>query len=152
MWFDTADTHTPLPYPEVIMSQGKARDKEKVIEELKELFLLGYSVTKACSISGIPQSTVQTWIDKDDGLRLKINKWQNEINILARKQWHTAISIGRPSKFGLDTYTPAKEWLERKEKDEFSTREEVTGKDGESLTIQVTPNAGHIPEKREEQK
>lgn len=116
------------------MSQGKAWDKEQIVNEvLKELFQLGYSVTKACLVAGIPQSTVQTWIDSDEVLRLKITKWQNEPNILARKNWIKAIKEGIPTKFGPDDYSPSKEWLERREKEDFSTRGELTGKDGKDL-------------------
>jgi transposase len=117
------------------MAQGKSWNKEKIIELLKEYLKLGYSVNKACEISGIAQSTVQTWIDKDEELRLKINSWQNEPSVLARRNWIEALKYGKPSKFGDDKYTPAKDWLERKEKNEFSLRQEVTGKDGEKIQL-----------------
>lgn len=113
-------------------------NREKVIGELKKKLKLGYSVKKACELIGIPQSTVQTWIEKDDALRLKVVSWQNEISDLARREWKKAIKNGRPSKYGPDRYTPARDWLERKEKDEFSTRQEQTGKDGKPIeTTQV---------------
>lgn len=113
------------------MAQGKAWDKKKVIEVLEPIFKLGYSVTKACNTAGFPQSTIQTWIDKDEELRLKITSWQNEPNLLARKNWIQAIEDGIDKKKN-DTYTPAKEWLERKEKDEFSTRTDITS-DGDKI-------------------
>lgn len=120
------------------MSQGKKRNKEKIIEVLKEYFKLGYSVTRACEIAGIPQSTVATWIAEDEELRLKITAWQNEPNIVARRNWIEALEKGKPTKFGDDKYTPAKDWLERREKDDFSTRGELTGKDGQELKFVVT--------------
>lgn len=107
------------------MSQGKARDKDKIINEvLQPMFKLGCSIRKACEYAGIPSTTVQTWIDNDEDLRAKITAWQNEPNLLARKQWLKNIKEGKPTKFGNDDYTPSKEWLERTEKDEFSTRQE----------------------------
>lgn len=120
------------------MPQGKAWDKEKVIEALEPYFKLDYSVNKACDIVGIPQSTVQTWIDKDEELRLKIDAWRAEPSVLARKNWVEAIREGKPTKFGPDRYTPAKEWLERREKSEFSTRTEtdVTTK-GDKITDDI---------------
>lgn len=120
------------------MSRGKAWDKEKTTEILKEYFQLGYSVKRACEIAGIPQQTVDTWIQNDETLRLKITAWQNEPNIKARRNWLEAIEKGKPTKFGDDKYTPAKDWLERREKDDFSTREEMTGKDGQELKFVVT--------------
>lgn len=116
------------------MSQGKAWNKEKVIEALEPYFKLGYTVNKACDITGFPQSTVQTWIDNSEELRLKITSWQKEPNVLARKNWIDALKFGKPTKFGDDKYTPAKEWLERMEKDEFSSRQEHTGANGKDLT------------------
>ncbi len=107
------------------MLQRKSWDKEKIINEvLQPMFKLGCSVRKACAYAGIPSTTVQTWIENDDSLRAKITSWQNEPNLLARKQWIKNIKEGKPTKFGADDYTPSKEWLERTEKDEFSTRQE----------------------------
>ena len=107
------------------MAQGIARDKNKIINEvLQPIFKLGCSIRSACEYAGIPSTTVQTWIDNDDDLRAKITAWQNEPNLLARKQWIKNIKEGKPTKFGNDDYTPSKEWLERTEKDEFSTRQE----------------------------
>lgn len=131
------------------MSQGKAWDKDKIINEvLKELFQLGYSVTKACDIAGIPPTTVQTWIEADEILRAKITKWQNEPNILARKQWIKAISTGIDKKEN-DSYTPAKDWLERREKSDFSTRTENTGKDGKDLIPQFVVSTKESKEELE---
>lgn len=107
------------------MAKGKGWKKENVIKLLRPLFKLGYSINKACIIAGIPQPTVQTWVAKDEELRLQINVWQNEISLIARKNWKKAIKKGVPTKHGPDLYSPSKEWLERREKDDFSTRSEV---------------------------
>lgn len=130
------------------MAQGLAWDKKKVIEVLEPILKLGYSVTKACRAAGIPQSTVQTWIDDDETLRLKVNTWQDEPNILARKQWVKALSQGIDRKEN-DTYTPAKEWLERREKEDFSTRSEQTGKDGKDLVPQFIVSTKEAKEELE---
>lgn len=119
------------------MAQGKAWDKEKVLDVLEPIFKLGCSINKACEYAGIPPTTVITWYEKDPELRLKINSWQNEPSLLARKNWKKSLVEGRPSKFGPDIYTPAKEWLERKEKDEFSQRQEMTGAEGKELSINL---------------
>ncbi len=97
------------------MAQGKAWKKEKVIEALEPYFKLGCSINKACSYAGVPQSTVQTWLETDDELRLKIGAWQNEVSL----QVAEAIN-----------------WLSKKEKDEFADRRELTGEDGGAIKVQ----------------
>ena len=109
------------------MAQGSARNKEKTIELLSVYFKMGCSVTKACKYGGIPQSTVQTWIDADEELRLQITIWQNEPNTLARANWIAKMAEG--------DYNSSKEWLSKKEKDEFSDRTEHTGADGGAIEI-----------------
>lgn len=113
------------------MAQGKAWDKQKAIEVLKPYFQLGCSVTKACKYAGIAQSTVQTWIDNDEHLRLEITAWQNEISAKARANWRAKIASGE--------YQPSLQWLEKQEKDEFANRTELTGADGVQLTTSLTP-------------
>ena len=109
------------------MAQGSARNKEKTIELLSVYFKMGCSVTKACKYGGIPQSTVQTWIDADEELRLQITIWQNEPNTLARANWIAKMAEG--------DYNSSKEWLSKKEKDEFSDRTEHTGAEGGAIEI-----------------
>ena len=109
------------------MAQGSARNKEKTIELLSTHFKMGCSVTKACKYGGIPQSTVQTWIDADEELRLQITIWQNEPNTLARANWIAKMAEG--------DYNSSKEWLSKKEKDEFSDRTEHTGAEGGAIEI-----------------
>lgn len=114
------------------MSQGKAWNKEEVIEILKPYFELGCSVNKACNYAGIPQSTVQTWIDDSEELRLKIGSWQNVMSTQARRVWKKALDENQAN--------AATEWLRRKEKDEFSDRTEQTGADGKPLVISFDPS------------
>lgn len=107
------------------MSQGKAFDKEKVLETLRPYFQLGCSVPKACAYAGIRYETVWKWLKDDEELRIQITAWQNEINEAARKVFRDKINKG--------DYQAAKDWISKKEKDEFSDRQEVTGKDGEPV-------------------
>ena len=111
------------------MAQGKARNKEKTIEALMPYFKMGCSVLKACNYGGIPQSTVQTWIDNDEALRVKITAWQNEPNVLARANWIAKMAEG--------DYVASKDWISKKEKDEFADRQELTGQNGQALTFTV---------------
>lgn len=109
------------------MARGKARNKEEIIELLKDKLLLGMSVTKACRSIGIPQSTVQTWIDKDEDLRLKVGVWQRDTEDMARRVIKQKIQEGDEKTAGW--------YLERKAKDEFSTRQEVDEQSEQTLRI-----------------
>lgn len=107
------------------MAQGKKRDKDKVIRALKPFFQLGCDVKKACEYGGVPYTTVHTWLSNDEELRIKINAWQNEVSYIARKNWKKAIKDG--------DVAMSERWLTKKEKDEFSDRQEHTGKDGGAI-------------------
>lgn len=99
------------------------------MEILKPYFQLGCAVKRACAYAGIPPSTVETWIQHDDDLRAKVTAWQNEINAKARANWR--------AKIAQQDYAASKDWLERNEKDTFSTREERTGADGAPLPTPI---------------
>jgi len=107
------------------MSQGKAWNKDEVIRTLEPFFKLGCNVKKACSYAGIPYTTVMTWIDAEEELRIKVEAWQNEPNNLARKNWIDKMKTG--------DYNASQEWLTKKEKDEFSERKELGGIEGKDL-------------------
>jgi len=109
--------------------RGKPWDKEKVVELLKPYFQRGNSVREACLCAGIPHSTFETWLGKDNELRAKIGIWQNEMSEKARDNWRDKIVAG--------DYPASKDWLERKKKKEFSLRYETTGKDGEPLQVDL---------------
>jgi hypothetical protein len=103
------------------MSNYFWEDKDKIISEvLQPLFKLGLSVTKACKYAGIPQRTVQDWIEKDDELRLKINVWQNEISLQARKNIAEKMTDKNSDRLLVSQW-----WLRMKERDEFTERTET---------------------------
>lgn len=108
------------------MAQGLPWDKEKVIDALEPYFKMGMSVNKACKSAGFPQSTVQTWIDNDDALRLKIGVLQSLPGHKARANWIAKMEEG--------DYNASKEWLTKTERDEFSERSELSGPDGKEFT------------------
>lgn len=112
------------------MAQGKQRNKEEVIRSLEPYFKLGCNVKKACAYAGIPYTTVDTWIQGDDDLRVKITAWQSEMSAQARRNWHRSLQEGNPQ--------ATLEWLKRKEKDEFSERTEQTGADGQAIVVRTT--------------
>lgn len=112
------------------MAQGKEWKKDEVIEILKPYFKAGCNVTKACDYAGIPRTTVQTWIEDDETLRLKVANWRNEPNHKARLNWIAKIEEGDlQASIG---------WLSKKEKDEFSDRTELTGEGGGPIKQDVS--------------
>jgi hypothetical protein len=110
------------------MAQGKEWNRDEVIEVLKPYFKLGCNVTKACNYAGVPRTTVQTWIENDEELRLKVTAWQSEISSVARSNIKKAVEEGNPQ--------TSMEWLKRKEKDEFSERGEISGPDGGAIKVE----------------
>lgn len=112
------------------MSQGKAftpAQRKKIIGSLKPYFRLGCNLKKACSYAGVNYNTVWEWVDADEALRIEITAWQNEISAQARKNYKKKIQDG--------DFHASDKWLSKKEKDEFSERQELTGEDGEALKI-----------------
>jgi transposase len=111
------------------MSQGKQWNQDEVISILEPYFKLGCNVAKACAYAGISRTTVQTWIENDEALRLKVNAWQNEMSTQARKNFKKLLDEANPQS--------TLEWLKRKEKDEFSERTEQTGANGEPIVVKT---------------
>jgi|10_taG_2_1085330.scaffolds.fasta_scaffold02700_7 hypothetical protein len=109
------------------MAQGREWDREEVIEIVKPYLKLGYSVNKSCILAEIPTSTFATWMQNDEVLRKKVAAWRNNINAIARKNVVESIKEGDNNE--------SRWWLERKEKEDFSLRQEHTGKDGEAIEV-----------------
>lgn len=102
------------------MAQGKAftkEEKDEIVLSLKTYFQLGYSIKRACQNAGFNFQRVYEWVKDDEVLRTKIEAWQNEISAKARENWREQIRGG--------DYQASKDWLERREKREFSTRVDV---------------------------
>ena len=104
------------------MAQGKAWDKDKVLESLEDYFKLGYSRYKACMLANVDLSLLSKWEAKSPELSLKINAWIEWPNTLARRNWI--------AKLNDQEYIASKEWLERRDRDDFSTKQ-VTEHQGE---------------------
>jgi hypothetical protein len=99
------------------MSQGKAWDRDEVIDILEPFFKMGMNVTKACKYAGVPRTTVQTWIEDDELLRLKVESWQALPSHKARANWIAKIEEG--------DFVASEKWLSKTEKDEFSDKTTV---------------------------
>ena len=116
------------------MSKGKAytpEEREDIVQSLKDSLELGFSRAKACKMIGLPDSTLSNWVVTDDVLGMKLQNWENAINRIAMSNIRQQITSEVDEKDNRKEMT--KWWAERKMKDDFSTRTEQTGKDGESL-------------------
>ena len=113
---------------ERIKQQGVAYKKDEVLEALRPLLQLGYSVTNACGQIGIAEETVHVWLKKNPALLAKVRAWQEMASNAARHVLVKSIVEDKDQ-------DNAKWWLERKQKAEFSQRQEVTGEDGGPIVV-----------------
>jgi hypothetical protein len=109
----------------------------EVLAKLKQAFLYGSNDKEAYHYAEISHETFYNYIEKHPEFREQITSWQDEPILKARKKIVDDIET--------DTNT-AKWYLERKVKSEFSLRQELTGKDGESLP---TPILGGLSKQSE---
>ena len=96
----------------------------EVLEKLRQAFAIDATIDEACFYAGIDQSTYHIWKKKEPKQFEQLEALRNT-PILAARQ---TIATGIKSDPQL-----ALKYLERKRKAEFSTRAEVTGKDGEAM-------------------
>jgi len=110
------------------MSQGKAftkEQREEILESLRPYLQLGYSRGKACGFIVFDETTLSKWVSSDEALSMKLQGWENAVNVKARQNIKNKIDEGDVDE--------SKWWAERKMKGEFSTRTEQTGADGKDL-------------------
>lgn len=105
---------------------------EEVLKVLKEAFLMGCTDREACLYAGISNQTLYNYQEANPEYVEQKEQWKDYLKIRARKTVAGKID-GDPE--------TAKWYLERKAKDEFSSRTENTGKDGKPLIIKVTKYA-----------
>ncbi len=101
----------------------------EVIAKLEEAFAWGCTDVEACLWAGIAEPTLYLYQDKNPKFIERKKALKETPVLLSRKAVVNAIKKG-------DRVT-AKAYLDRKKKDEFSTRSEVTGKDGKDLPTPI---------------
>lgn len=131
------------PSPSAWTSQGRGKPLSKylVLEKLKPYFQCELDIKRTCDAFNtkardefysslargltkrekpeyIARSTVQTWYEQDDDVRHLIDSWKDTINIMARQKWRERIQMG--------DYQASKDWLERRERDQFALKETQT--------------------------
>lgn len=99
---------------------------EAKLKKLREAFLMGCTDDEACLYAEIEPRTLYNFQSENPEFIQEKEHWKNNPILKARKVVFDKIESG-------DENT-AKWYLERKAKQEFSTRQELTGKDGENIT------------------
>lgn len=120
------------------MAQGKewtAEERATIIQSLKPFLEAGLSRNKACESIGLTPSTLSNWVKADDSLSIKLQGWENAINIQAMA--NVAAAIAKEAEMDDARKETSKWWLERRMKQVFSTRVENTGADGKDLPTPV---------------
>lgn len=97
---------------------------DTTVKKLEEAFSLGCSDLEACVLAGISKQTLYNY-QKDHPEFIDRKELLKETPILLAR---TSVINGLQENPDL-----ALKYLERKKKDEFSLRNELTGKDGEKL-------------------
>lgn len=120
--------------PEDLETRGrKTVMTPKIIDKLEQAFALGCADVEACLFANIGKSTLYTYQNAHPDFSERKQQLKESLTFKAR----TVIADALERK---DENT-AKWYLERRAKNEFSTRQEVTGADGESLipVIEIQP-------------
>ena len=102
---------------------------EEVIRKLEEVFAWGASVQEALMYADISNTTYYEFIQKNPQYKEKFKRLQEKPTLLARQS-----VINNMKEDGH----LALKYLERKKKDEFSLRAEVTGVDGQEIKVNLT--------------
>lgn len=95
------------------------------IGKLEDAFSKGFSDSQACIYANIHPSTLYEYCSKYPEFRERKENLKQNVNIIAKQNLYSKIVEGDE--------TTSKWWLERKCKDEFSLRNELTGADGKEL-------------------
>ena len=112
-------------------------EKNTIVHSLQPYLEMGYSRNKACELIGLAQATLSNWIKGDESLGMKITGWESRVNTLVMANLVDAIKREGELPEDLKKENSWK-WAERRMKEDFSPRTEVTGKEGEALSITVS--------------
>lgn len=106
---------------------------EETINKLEEVFALGGTDKEACFYAGISHQTLYSYQEKHPEFVERKEALKEKPILKARNTLVNALNI---PEYAL-------KFLERKKKDEFSTRSEVTGQDGKPVVVVVPAEIAH---------
>ena len=115
------------------MAQGKEwtpEERETIIQSLQSYLEAGFSRNRSCGLIGLAPQTLSNWIKEDEALGMRIEGWENAINKLAMNNIIDAIK--KEGELDETRKETTKWWLERKMKNDFSTKveNELSNPDG----------------------
>lgn len=126
--------------PEDLEKVGRKEDiTPGIADRMLGLFRMGLNDEQVCDTLEITPSVLYRYQNNHPDFKEKKDLAKNHLVARAKREIYAALSSDDP-KIRIDT---AKWIAERKAKNEFSTRQEVTGADGESLIpkIEILPVA-----------
>jgi hypothetical protein len=116
--------------------RGKRRTKEEqheLIEVLEEYLEMGFSLKRACSLAGVPYSSVRDIVSILEPLRASVTAAQNRVNVVARRNIINSIEKGNVN--------DSKWWLERLDRMEVII-DPVYGSAKEALMLVIERQTG----------
>lgn len=114
------------PKKKAVNKGGRPSERTKaVVAKLEAAFQNGMNITQACRYAKIDRVTYYRWLDADEEFSNKMDEAQEFLIVKAKQVLAELIQAG-------DDKT-AKYWLDRKAKDEFASRTELTGAEGSEL-------------------
>ena len=112
-------------------AENRTHWTDAIVAELTSAFQDGLNITQACWQAGISRDFYYDRMNKDLDFADKMSRAREFPSMNSRKNIVTAIKKGDQN--------ASKWWLERRSKDEFSTRQELTGRGGKPLNEPLSP-------------
>lgn len=102
----------------------------QIVELLAHAFEDGATIEEACVVAQIDRQTYYNWIKDHEDFSARMESARNWTTEVARSNLAKRIKRGD---------VPVSQWwLERKAKNEFSTRNELSGPEGKDLVFNIT--------------
>jgi len=119
-------------------SGRKPRISKEIIKDVEQCIVYGNYAVVACEYVGICEATYYSWLKRgerdefDSKKTLYVEFLKSVKRATAEAEVRNVMVIQKASK---ETWQAAAWYLERKHKDRWSSRQEVTGKDGGAIEI-----------------
>jgi len=131
------------------MAQGREwtnEERETIIQSLRPFLEAGLSRNRACESIGLAPQTLSNWVVNDEALGIKLQGWENTLNILAMS--NIASALNKEAEMDDARKETSKWYLERRMKD-FSPKQETdvttNGKDIQTIVgMQIIDDANPV--------